>query len=143
MVTVSIAIAVPASPEHAWAIAADLSRLSEWLVLHEAWRGEVPSALAPGVELTSVVRVMGLRNRIAWRIDAYDPPRLLSITGRGAGGVRVTLVMSVALDGGTTVVAVRAEISGAPTRGPIGLIIGRAVRGDLRRSAAALTALLG
>jgi hypothetical protein len=112
------------------------------LAKHEGWRGDVPAELQVGAELTSVVTVKGLRNRISWRIDDYDPPRSLTISGSGVGGTRVCLVLSVQPDGDTASVAVDAEITGPTTFGPVGLLIGRALKGDMRRSVAKLTGLL-
>ena len=54
---------VESAPETVWAVVSDLSRLGEWLSLHEAWRGDVP-ALAAGVELTGVVKARGIRNKV-------------------------------------------------------------------------------
>ena len=142
MAKVSVSISVPAAPERTWATAADLSRFGEWLVLHEGWRGEVPDRIAEGIRLTSVVRVKGLRNRITWLIEDYDPPRSLRISGRGIGGTRVSLMLSVRGNGTGSAVEVDAEVTGPATIGPIGMVIGRAVRGELRRSAANLTDLL-
>jgi hypothetical protein len=142
MATVSVSADVPASAERTWATAADLARFGEWLTLHEGWRGDVPAEIAEGTRLTSVVSVKGLRNRIDWLVDAYDPPRSLAISGNGVGGVRVSLVLSVVPDGDHTTVRVDAEITGTPTIGPVGLIIGRALRGDLRKSVAALGKLV-
>jgi hypothetical protein len=143
MATVSVSVSVPAAPERTWATAADLSRFGEWLVLHEGWRGEVPGEIAEGVRLTSVVRVKGFRNRIAWLVEDYDPPRSLRISGRGIGGTRVSLVLSVRGNADASEVEVNASVSGPTTIGPIGMVIGRAVRGELRRSAAKLADLLG
>jgi hypothetical protein len=139
---VSVSARVPASAERTWATAADLSRFGEWLTLHEGWRGEVPAELAAGAELTSVVRVKGLRNRVTWRVATYDPPRSLRISGAGVGGVRISLTLSVNPNGEHTTVAVDAEITGTPTVGPLGMIIGRALKGDMRKSVAALADLL-
>ena len=143
MATISASASVPASPERTWATVADLSRFGEWLVLHEGWRGEVPETLTEGARLTSVVRVRGLRNRITWLIEDCDPPRSLRISGRGIGGTKVSLAFSVRGDGDTSSVELDAEITGPTTIGPIGMVIGRAVRSALRRSVTRLTGLLG
>ena len=142
MPKVSVSTTVPAAPDAAWATAADLSRFGEWLVLHEGWRGEVPDTLQAGTELTSVVRVKGLRNRITWLVGSYDPPRSISISGKGVGGTRMSLVLSVRPTGTESTVTVDAEISGPTTIGPVGMLIGRALKGDMRRSVTRLTDLL-
>lgn len=142
MPKVSVSATVPASPDDTWSTASDLSRLGEWLVLHEGWRGELPETIAAGAELTSVVTVKGLRNRITWLVDVYDPPHSLSISGKGVGGTRVSLTLAVRPDGDRSTVAVDAEITGPTTFGPVGMLIGRALKGDMRRSVTRLTDLL-
>ena len=143
MAKVHASVSVPASPEETWATAADLSRFGEWLTLHEGWRGEVPATLAEGTELTSVVAVRGLRNRVRWHIERYAPPTGLTISGRGVGGVRIALELRVAADGdGRSAVTVDAEVTGRPVIGPVSMVIGRAVRADLRKSVAALADLV-
>jgi carbon monoxide dehydrogenase subunit G len=136
-------VSVPAPPRRAWATVADLSRFGEWLTLHDGWRGEVPATLAEGTELTSVVTVRGLRNRIRWRVERYAPPAGLTISGRGVGGVRVALEVLVAADGGeASTITLDAAVTGRPVVGPISLVIGRAVRAELDKSVVALAALL-
>lgn len=143
MAHVHASVLVPASPAKTWETAADLSRFGEWLTLHDGWRSELPEELHEGTTLTSVVSVMGLRNRVNWRIERYTPPKGLRITGAGVGGVRVSLNLAIRPDGtDRATVTIDAEVAGGPVLGPIGLAIGRALRVDLRRSAAALAELL-
>ncbi|RZS32734.1 carbon monoxide dehydrogenase subunit G [Herbihabitans rhizosphaerae] len=142
MARVSEKARVPATPEHAWKTASDLSRLGEWLSLHEGWRGELPDEITEGTELISVVTVKGLRNRINWRVEVMNAPEELRISGKGVGGVKVTLDLSIRPDGSGSTVAFDAEITGPPTIGPMGLVIGRALRGDVRKSVKALAELV-
>jgi hypothetical protein len=140
---VSVSGAVPADPTATWALAADVARFGEWLALHEGWRGASPAEITEGMELTSVVSVKGLRNRVRWRVDRHEPPHLLAISGRGVGGTRITLTLDIRANGSGSTIAVDAEVTGPATIGPIGLVIGRAVRSDLRKSVAKLGELLG
>lgn len=142
MARVNVTAPLPASVDKTWATVSDVSRFGEWLTIHDGWRGAVPEQIRAGLELTSVVRVKALRNRISWRVESYNPPRSLSITGRGVGGLAVELVLAVRPDGEKSQVSVHAEVTGPPTIGPLGLVIGRALRGELRRSVDALTDLL-
>ncbi len=143
MAKVHASVEVPASPEQTWATAADLSRFDEWLTLHDGWRGAVPASIEEGTELTSVVAVMGLRNRISWRVDRFTPPADLAISGAGVGGVKIALNLTIAADGpDRSTVTIDADVTGRPVFGPIGMAIGRAVRSDLRRSVSALAALI-
>jgi Polyketide cyclase / dehydrase and lipid transport len=132
---VNATVTVPAPPARTWAVASDLSRFGEWMTLHDGWRGEVPAVITEGTALTSVVTVMGLRNRVSWRVATFHPPTGLSITGQGVGGVRIALRLSIRAVGDSgSELAVVAEITGRPVFGPLGLAIGRAVRADVRRS---------
>jgi hypothetical protein len=134
---------VPATPAHTWAVASDLTRFAEWMTLHDGWRGEVPAVIEEGTSLTSVVTVMGLRNRIRWRVESYRPPTALLITGRGVGGIRVALTLSIrATNGSSSEVTIDAEVTGRPVFGPLGFAIGRAVRADVRKSIAVLADLV-
>lgn len=143
MAKVNATATVPALPEHAWAVASDLSRFDEWMTLHDGWRGELPAVIEEGVALTSVVTVMGLRNRINWRVESFAPPSGLSISGRGVGGVRVALTLSIRASGSSaSEVTIDAEVTGRPVFGPVGMAIGRAVRADIRKSVAILADLV-
>lgn len=143
MAKVNATATVPATPARTWAVASDLSRFDEWMTLHDGWRGDLPAVIEEGTALTSVVTVMGLRNRISWRVDAYTPPAGLSISGRGVGGVRVALTLSIRAAGvSSSEVTIDAEVTGRPVFGPVGMAIGRAVRADVRRSVATLANLV-
>lgn len=143
MAKVHASVSVPAPPDRTWATAADLSRFGEWLTLHDGWRGEVPAQITEGTDLTSVVTVKGLRNRVRWHIVRYAPPTALTISGRGVGGVRIALELTIRPDGnGTSTVTVDAEVTGRPVFGPVGRLIGRAVHADLNKSVAALATLV-
>jgi hypothetical protein len=140
---VHASVSVPAPPDRTWATAADLSRFGEWLTLHDGWRGEVPAQITEGTDLTSVVSVKGLRNRVRWHVEQYAPPTGLTISGRGVGGVRIALRLRIRSDGnGASTVTIDAEVTGRPVFGPVGMAIGRAVRADLNKSVAALAGLV-
>ncbi len=143
MAKVHASASVPAAPERTWATAADLSRFGEWLTLHEGWRGTVPAEITEGTDLTSVVKVMGLRNRVRWHVVHYAPPTALTISGRGIGGVRIALDLRIRPDGdGASTITIDADVTGRPVFGPIGMAIGRAVRADLGRSVSALATMV-
>lgn len=143
MAKVNATATVPAPPADTWAVASDLTRFDEWMTLHDGWRGELPPVIEEGTALTSVVTVMGLRNRISWRVESFAPPSGLSITGRGVGGVRVALTLSIRASGESeSQVTIDAEVTGRPVFGPVGLAIGRAVRADIRKSVAILADLV-
>jgi hypothetical protein len=140
---VNATASVPATPARTWAVASDLKRFDEWMTLHDGWRGSLPAVIEEGTALTSVVSVMGLRNRISWRVESFAPPSSLAISGRGVGGIRVTLTLSIRATGeSSSEVAIVAEVTGRPIFGPVGMAIGRAVRADVRKSVATLARLV-
>jgi uncharacterized protein YndB with AHSA1/START domain len=122
------------TPEQAWEHASNLSELGDWLVMHEGWRGEVPTELKVGTTLVGVAGAKGLRNRVNWTVQKVDPPELLEITGNGVGGTKYTLKMTVAPTASGCAFAVRIDLGGRPLFGPIGAAAARAVKGDIERS---------
>jgi hypothetical protein len=143
MAKVSVESALPVSPEAAWATASDLSRFGEWLSLHDGWRGELPAEITAGTTLTSVVSVKGLRNRIDWTVSSFDPPKLITLSGDGKGGVKVSLALAVRTDKRGSALSIDAEFTAPALFGPIGSAVGRTLKGDLRTSLAKLVALIG
>lgn len=142
MVRLSESVRVHAAPEKAWEIASDLSRLGEWMTMHEAWRGDVPSELGEGTTLTSVVSVKGLRNRIAWHITSYYEPRELSLAGEGVGGTKISLVLSIRPDGDGSRIEFDVDFSGKMLFGPVGMTVKRALKGQVHDSVENLQALI-
>ena len=122
------------SPEDAWAHASNLADLGDWLVMHQGWRGEVPSELTKGATLVGVAGAKGLRNRVTWTVKEVQPPRLLEMTGDGVGGTRYTLRMTVAPTASGSAFTFKLDLGGAPLFGPIGSAAARAVKGDIQRS---------
>jgi hypothetical protein len=133
---------MPVDPVTAWATASDLTRFSEWLSLHEGWRGEVPAEIAAGTVLTSVIAVKGLRNRITWSVTSYDPPNGITLSGEGNAGVKALLALKVRPDGQGSTGEIDVEFTGPGMFGPISAAVGKTLQGDLRRSLEKLTALV-
>lgn len=138
----SESVHVAATPDDAWETASDLSRLGEWMVMHEAWRGEVPAELGEGTELTSVVSVKGLRNRVTWTITHFDPPESLSLVGEGVGGTKISLGLSVRADGTGSSVGFDVEFTGKLVFGPVGATVKRALEGEVRESVRKLSRMI-
>ena len=122
------------SPEDAWAHASDLHSLGDWLVLHEGWRSELPDELTVGTTLVGVAGAKGMRNRVTWTVEKFDPPELLEVTGKGVGGTKYGLKMAVRPTESGSAFTVTLNLGGAPLFGPIGATAARAVKGDIERS---------
>jgi Polyketide cyclase / dehydrase and lipid transport len=130
-----VSVNVPLDPEAAWTHASDLADYDKWLSIHEGWRSELPDELSVGTTLESVASVKGMRNRIKWTIESYDPPRKLKLDGKGKGGVKIGLILTVAegKNGGSEL-SLNVELGGAPLFGPIGSGVARALKGDIENS---------
>jgi carbon monoxide dehydrogenase subunit G len=133
MAQVKLSERIPVTPAEAWALVSDLSRLGEWLSLHEAWRGDLPE-LAPGAQLTGIVKTKGIRNKVTWVVGDFDPPHRISLSGEGVGGTKVALDMAVSAEGETSRFDFRVDFSHPTLRGPLGSIAGRAIKGDIESS---------
>src|ERR1700744_6110597 len=131
------------SPQKMWDHVADLSELGDWLVMHEAWRGELPDELAEGTQVVGVAKAKGMRNRVTWTITKWDPPKQVTLSGAGKGGAKygVTLTVQPTKDGST--LGVRLELGGRPLFGPVGSAAARAVKGDVQKSLEQFVELYG
>ncbi|MDJ0393887.1 SRPBCC family protein [Rhodococcus sp. G-MC3] len=135
MAKLKVTVNVPIDPAEAWTHASDLANYDKWLSIHEGWRSDLPEQLAVGTTLESVASVKGMRNRIKWTIEKYDPPMKLKLDGKGKGGVKIGLILSVAegKKGGSDL-TLDVELGGAPLFGPIGSGVARALKGDIEKS---------
>ncbi|OBF03235.1 hypothetical protein A5730_22390 [Mycobacterium sp. ACS4054] len=134
MAAVDLTADVPMSPQEMWDRVADLSDLGDWLVLHEAWRSELPEELGEGVQVVGVARAKGFRNRVTWTVTTWDPPHQVALSGSGKGGAKyaVTLTVRGGQDGST--LGLRLELGGRALFGPVGSAAARAVKGDVQKS---------
>lgn len=122
------------SPQEAWEHVSDLNALEDWMVMHEGWRSELPDELTVGTTIVGVAGAKGLRNRVTWTIQKFDPPKLIEVTGKGVGGTRYGLTMTVAPIETGSAFTLTMNLGGAPLFGPIGATAARAVKGDIERS---------
>ena len=130
-----VTVNVPLEPDVAWTHASDLADYDKWLSIHEAWRCDLPEQLADGVTIESVASVKGMRNRVRWTIEKYDPPKKLELKGNGKGGVKIGLKLTVAAGkSGGADVTLDVDLGGAPLFGPIGSGVARALKGDIENS---------
>lgn len=131
------------SPEDAWEHASNLSELGDWLHMHEGWRSELPAELEVGTTVVGVARAKGLRNRVTWTVCELDPPEVLEITGKGVGGTKYALRLTVAPSDSGCAFTVKIDMGGRPLFGPIGATAARAVKGDIERSIERFETLYG
>jgi len=104
-----------------------------------AWK--VPSTIEKGTQISSCVRVKGFRNVIHWTVTRYDEPKSIELQGRGRGGIRITVAMKVADNHSGSTFHLTAHLKGGVLSGPIGKLVARVVRSDVRKSVNNLAAL--
>lgn len=136
MAKVEGTVEVPLSPDEAWAKAADLELLPEWVTIHDGYRGALPDELKEGVKISSVVSVKGMRNRVDWTIATYDAPRKFVLEGKGVAGTKYKLTVALTSSGTGTTMSLRVDLGGAALFGPIGATVARALKGDIEESLA-------
>lgn len=146
MAAVDVGVSSELSPERAWGLASDLRRFDEWLTIFGGWKSDVPAVIDVDTQVASLIKVKGFRNVIHWRVTRYDEPKEIELVGTGRGGVRITLTMQVEPHAGAggsegSHFRVLAELSGGLLNTPIGGVVARIIRGDVRRSVGNLAAL--
>lgn len=138
MASVDVSVSSDLSPERAWDLASNLRRFEEWLTIFGGWRSEVPDEIDVGAEVSSCIKVKGFRNTIHWRVTRYDEPKEIELVGTGFGGVRIGLTMEVqprtqdGVEGSDF--RVLADLSGGLLNTPIGGLVARVIKGDVRKS---------
>jgi Polyketide cyclase / dehydrase and lipid transport len=128
-------------PETAWKLASDLSRFDEWLTIFGGWRGPVPGSIEKGTCVSSCVKVKGFRNIIHWEVTRYDEPKSIELQGRGRGGIRIAVAMTVTGRDSGSDFHLTADLNGGLLSGPIGGLVARVLRSDVRLSVNNLAAL--
>jgi hypothetical protein len=111
------------------------------MTIFGGWLGKVPSTIEKGTQISSCVRVKGFRNVIHWTVTRYDEPKSIELQGRGRGGIRITVAMKVADNHPGSTFHLTAHLKGGVLSGPIGKLVARVVRSDVRKSVNNLAAL--
>ena len=141
MARVDVSMSSDVEPGTAWKLASDLRRFDEWMTIFGGWRGTVPSTVEEGTRVSSLIKVKGFRNVIDWTVTRYDEPRSIELQGRGRGGIRVAVAMTVTDSHPGSTFHLTADLKGGLLSGPIGRLVARVLRSDVRRSVHNLAAL--
>jgi Polyketide cyclase / dehydrase and lipid transport len=129
------------SPESAWKLASDLNRFGDWMTIFGGWRSKVPSTIELGTRVSSLIKVKGFRNIIHWEVTRYDEPVAIELVGRGRGGIQITVTMEVTDNHPGSTFDLCADLSGGLLNGPLGKLVARVIRSDVRTSVCNLAAL--
>jgi hypothetical protein len=138
---VDVSMSSDVEPGTAWKLASDLRRFDAWMTIFGGWRGTVPSTVEEGTRVSSLIKVKGFRNVIDWTVTRYDEPRSIELQGRGRGGIRVAVAMTVTDSHPGSTFHLTADLKGGLLSGPIGRLVARVLRSDVRRSVHNLAAL--
>src|SRR5271165_4311439 len=134
MAAVDVKADVPMKPQDMWDHVSDLSRLGDWLVLHEGWRSELPDELSEGTQVVGVARAKGLRNRVTWTVTSWEPPHQVALSGSGKGGAKYAVTLTVQPTQQGSALGLRLELGGRALFGPVGSAAARAVRHTCRHA---------
>lgn len=141
MASVDVSVSSALSPETAWTLASDLNRFDEWLTIFGGWRSPVPDVIEQGTEVSSSIKVKGFRNTVHWEVTGYDAPKRIEMRGKGFGGVGIALDMTITDDQPGSTFHLFAALSGALLNGPVGSMVARLLRADVKRSVENLASL--
>ena len=108
-----------ASPEALWGIISDLSSWGEWFTIHEKWMCDVPATVTPGTTLTAKIVMLGMANKIEWKIERMDAPTTFALSGTGMAGVKASFEFTVTPSGDGSEVKVAGDFEGALVKGAL------------------------
>lgn len=141
MAGVNVSVTSELEPAAAWNMASDLSRFDEWMTIFAGWKSPLPAQIEEGTEVSSLIKVKGFRNTIHWTVTRYDEPRLLELSGKGRGGVRIEIALKVTPEGNGSIFDLDATLSGSVLNGPVGNLVAKVIDSDVRNSVENLVAL--
>ena len=141
MARVDVSMSSGVEPETVWKLASDLRRFDEWMTIFGGWRGPVPSTIEKGTCVSSCIKVKGFRNIVHWEVTRYDEPKSIELQGRGRGGIRIAVAMTVTGQDSGSELHLTADLKGGLLSGPIGGLVARVLRSDVRKSVNNLASL--
>ena len=71
----------------------------------------------------------------------YDEPNAIELAGRGRGGVHITVAMKVTDNKPGSTFELSADLSGGLLNGPLGKLVAKIIKSDVRKSVCNLAAL--
>jgi hypothetical protein len=141
MARVDVSTSSELEPDAAWKLASDLRRFDEWMTIFGGWRGDVPSTIEEGTCVASCIKVKGFRSVVHWKVTHYDEPKSVELQGRAKGGIRISVALRVAAEDPGSTFHLAADLRGGVLSGPVGKLVARVLRSDVRTSVENLAAL--
>lgn len=108
------------SPDALWATVADPSTWDQWFTIHEKWLQEPPATLTEGTTLVAKIVMLGMANKVEWKVDHVDAPTSLTMSGTGMAGVKCRFQFSVTPSGDGSEFKVAGDFEGALIKGALG-----------------------
>ncbi len=142
MAKIDVTKEIAAPQAKVWAQLANPNNYSEWLTIHDSWRGDIPNEIVAGSTFTEVVTVMGMTNKIDWTVSDFTEGSSLKISGTGMAGAKISFTLSVEADGDASKATIDAEFEGQMVVGAIGKAIERSTTKEVEASLDKLAALV-
>lgn len=134
MASVDVSVSSELSPDRAWKLASDLHRFDQWLTIFGGWKSAVPDVIEQGTKVSSLIKIKGFRNTIRWEVTGYDAPKQIEMRGKGFGGVRISLQMTITDNQPGSTFHLLAKLSGALLNGRVGDMVARLLHADVEGS---------
>lgn len=102
MSEVRASIEIQAPCKAVWEVITDLSRLGEWVTIHEGFDGSPPNSVHEDTRFTQKVAVAGKDFEVEWTATEVSEPELLEWHGKGPGGSTARARCELSGNGETT-----------------------------------------
>ncbi|OBJ67714.1 SRPBCC family protein [Mycobacterium sp. 1274756.6] len=129
------------SPQALWDTISDLAGWDKWFTIHEKWLAEPPATLSEGDTLVAKIVMLGMANKIEWKIEQVDAPTTLRMSGTGMAGVKCNFEFSVTPAGDGSEFTVAGDFEGALIKGALGKAVEKDGAKQLDKTLAQLEAL--
>ena len=107
------------SPNALWDTISDLNSWDKWFTIHDRWMEEPPATLSPGSTLVAKIVMLGMANKIEWRVEKVDAPTSLTLSGTGMAGVKCRFDFTVTPEGDGSHFSVAGDFEGALIKGAL------------------------
>jgi carbon monoxide dehydrogenase subunit G len=130
-----------ATPEALWAIVSDLANWDKWFTVHEKWLCDVPATITPGTTLTAKVVMLGMANKIEWKVERMDAPNTFAMSGTGMAGVKAFFEFTLMPSGDGSQLTLAGEFEGALVKGALAKAVEKDATKQLDKSLEQLVVL--
>ncbi|MGX1806473.1 type II toxin-antitoxin system Rv0910 family toxin [Nocardia sp. NPDC055321] len=130
-----------AGPAALWAVVSDPQTWDKWFSIHERWMEDAPAVLSEGAVLTAKVVMLGMANKMVWKVESVEAPNRLVLSGTGMAGVKVQFTFDITPAGEGSNFAVAGDFEGALIKGALGKAVEKDGLNQLDKTLTALDSL--